>query len=123
MLYTQTMFFFLKSSTCFWFSFPPRSALFIVMFGTLQVAPDRASSKNTLRINSQTLGSFRGGSLPNVSAGAPTVKTTPRSTESAKVTICCNWCTHPVAAHGDVFFCFRVSFFILFFCWQVARNV
>ncbi|KRT81028.1 hypothetical protein AMK59_5473, partial [Oryctes borbonicus] len=53
-------------------------------FGTLQVAPERASSKNTLRINSQALGSFRGGSLPNVSAGAPTVKTASRSTESAK---------------------------------------
>ncbi|XP_068892982.1 CREB-regulated transcription coactivator 1 isoform X5 [Tenebrio molitor] len=51
---------------------------------TARVVPDRSSSKNTLRINSQTLGTFRGGSLPNVSAGVPTVKSTSHNTESAK---------------------------------------
>ncbi|XP_063922094.1 CREB-regulated transcription coactivator 1-like isoform X5 [Zophobas morio] len=51
---------------------------------TARVAPDRSSSKNTLRINNQTLGTFRGGSLPNVSAGVPTVKSTCQNTESTK---------------------------------------
>lgn len=50
-----------------------------------QVAPDRGSAKNTLRINNQTLGAFRGGSLPNVSAGAPTVKTATQTNKSTKV--------------------------------------
>ncbi|KAF5281770.1 hypothetical protein FQA39_LY17701 [Lamprigera yunnana] len=49
---------------------------------TARVQPDR-SGKNALRVNSnQALGSFRGGSLPNVSAGTPTVKTTSHITES-----------------------------------------
>lgn len=48
----------------------------------LQVAP--TSSKNTLRIN-QSLGSFRGGSLPNVSAGAPTTAPVASEKEDQKV--------------------------------------
>ncbi|XP_044265883.1 CREB-regulated transcription coactivator 1-like isoform X2 [Tribolium madens] len=51
---------------------------------TARVAPDRSSSKNTLRINTQTLGTFRGGSLPNVSAGVSTVKSASHNTESTK---------------------------------------
>nr|XP_022913728.1 CREB-regulated transcription coactivator 1 isoform X3 [Onthophagus taurus] len=51
---------------------------------TARVAPDRqAQSKHTLRISNQTLGSFRGGSLPNVSAGTTTVKTPPRASDSS----------------------------------------
>lgn len=52
-----------------------------------QVAPDRGSSaKNTLRISNQTpLGTFRGGSLPNVSAATPTVKTATHIKDSNKV--------------------------------------
>ncbi|KAJ8935397.1 hypothetical protein NQ314_012815 [Rhamnusium bicolor] len=46
---------------------------------TDNVAPDRGSSKNTLRINTQALGSFRGGSLPNVSAGDPGDKSPPQN--------------------------------------------
>ncbi|XP_031338709.1 CREB-regulated transcription coactivator 1 isoform X2 [Photinus pyralis] len=50
---------------------------------TARVHPDRGSNKNALRVNSsQALGSFRGGSLPNVSAGTPTVKTTSHITDS-----------------------------------------
>ncbi|XP_057664221.1 CREB-regulated transcription coactivator 1 isoform X2 [Diorhabda carinulata] len=33
-----------------------------------KVIPERKSSKNTLRINTQSLGAFKGGSLPNVTA-------------------------------------------------------
>lgn len=51
------------------------------------MAPDRGSAKNTLRINNQTLGAFRGGSLPNVSAGATTVKTATKTNKSTKVMI------------------------------------
>lgn len=56
-----------------------------------QVAPDRGGSttKNTLRISNQTLGTFRGGSLPNVSAGAPTVKTATHIKDSNKVILVC----------------------------------
>lgn len=70
----------------------------VFLLGWFQVAPERggggggpaaaaaAAAKNTLRISNQTLGSFRGGSLPNVSAGAPTVKTAPHIKDSNKVT-------------------------------------
>ncbi|XP_064211928.1 CREB-regulated transcription coactivator 1 isoform X4 [Tribolium castaneum] len=51
---------------------------------TARVAPERSSSKNTLRINTQTLGTFRGGSLPNVSAGVSAVKSASHNTESTK---------------------------------------
>lgn len=57
-----------------------------------QVAPDKGSSKHTLPINNQALGAFRGGSLPNVSAGAPTVKTATQTNNSSKVIDC----FHPV---------------------------
>lgn len=48
-----------------------------------QVAP----AKNTLRINNQTLGTFRGGSLPNVSAGTPTIKSASHIKDVAKVNL------------------------------------
>lgn len=49
-----------------------------------QVTPERKSSKNTLRITHQALGTFRGGSLPNVSAGVSSVKSS-NNTEPTKV--------------------------------------
>ncbi|KAJ8925991.1 hypothetical protein NQ315_009846 [Exocentrus adspersus] len=55
---------------------------------TTQVAPDRAASKHTLRINAQALGAFRGGSLPNVSAsGAASANASPPQSDSTKVTL------------------------------------
>ncbi|KAF5280402.1 hypothetical protein FQR65_LT03211 [Abscondita terminalis] len=52
-----------------------------VSVATARVQPDRGG-KNALRVNNQALGSFRGGSLPNVSAGAPIVKSTSLVTET-----------------------------------------
>lgn len=49
------------------------------------MAPDRGSAKNTLRINNQALGTFRGGSLPNVSAGTLTAKAPAHIKDSVKV--------------------------------------
>lgn len=57
-----------------------------MQLGVFQVAPDRGSAKNTLRISNQALGTFRGGSLPNVSARTPTVKTAAHIKDSNKVT-------------------------------------
>nr|XP_023018557.1 CREB-regulated transcription coactivator 1-like [Leptinotarsa decemlineata] len=47
-----------------------------------KVVPD--SEKNTLHINTQALGAFRGGSLPNVSTGHPSVKCPQQNCGSAK---------------------------------------
>lgn len=74
-------------------NFVYRCRIFVQRDGVFQVAPERGGSsstsssatKNTLRISNQTLGTFRGGSLPNVSAGTPTVKTATHIKDTNKV--------------------------------------
>lgn len=60
--------------------------LFYQHLQSLQI--DRTpSSDNTLHINTQALGSFRGGSLPNVSAGSTSEKTNTHTSRANKVTL------------------------------------
>lgn len=85
----------------------------------LQVAPphvDRAAqSKNTLRIgNAQSLGAFRGGSLPDVSAPRPGVKTTSlTATGASKVTCAFTHSSVPSCAFCYNFFEFYLHVIII----------